>query len=202
MQMVTEIVPADKKGKQKVRLDNGEELLLYRSEIKQFHLKEGESVSEEDYSRLIHEVLTRRAKRRTMHLLERMDRTEYQLREKLRMGGYPLECIDAAIAYVKDFHYLDDRRYAGMFVRLQMEKMSRRQIRTKLLQKGIKSELIEEALDEEYQSDETEQIANLLKKRHYSPGEADEKEFRRTYQYLLRRGFQSSDILKQMNGIA
>ena len=32
----------------------------------------------------------------------------------------------------------------------------------------------------------------------FVPEEADEKEFQRTYQYVMRRGFKSSDILKAM----
>ena len=41
-------------------------------------------------------------------------------------------------------------------------------------------------------------VRALLEKRHYVPGEADPGEYRRTYQYLLRRGFQGSDIRKAM----
>lgn len=195
---VTEIKTADKKGKLKVRLDNGEELILYRSEVCRFHLKENEEIAEEEYFRLLHEVLGKRAKKRVMHLLERMDRTEYQLREKLKAGGYPEVCIDEAIEYVKSYHYLDDYRYACTYVRYHMERMSRQQIKMKLVQKGIRREWIENAIEEEYSSDETEQIIKLLSKRHFVAGEADEKEFQRTYQYLLRRGFQSSDVLRQM----
>ena len=40
-----------------------------------------------------------------------MDRSERKLREKLTQGGYPDCCVDAAIDYVKSFHYLDDYRF-------------------------------------------------------------------------------------------
>ncbi len=52
-----------------------------------------------------------------MHLLERMDRTEYQLRTKLkRNADIP---TDSSIGYIlwsmsKDLHYIDDVRYAGL----------------------------------------------------------------------------------------
>lgn len=38
----------------------------------------------------------------------------------------------------------------------------------------------------------------ITEKRKFVAEEADEREFQRTYQYLLRRGFRSSDILKVM----
>ena len=100
------------KGRLRFHLDNGTELVLYRGEAKQFRMREGSTLSDEEEHQLIYEVVGKRAKRRTMHLLEQMDRTEQQLREKLKQGGYPQACIDLALEYVKSFHYVDDYRYA------------------------------------------------------------------------------------------
>lgn len=186
------------KGKLRIRFDNGVELSLYRSEARQFKLSEDAAIEEEDYRKLLDEVVAKRATKRAMHLLERMDRTEHQLREKLRAGGYPEECIDAAVEYVKRYHYIDDLRYACTFVRLSQERLSRLQIKMKLSQKGISKELIEQALEEEYEAQELEQIYRLLEKRGYVAENADEKEFRRTYQFLMRRGFKSNEILTAM----
>lgn len=189
--------PADH-GRVRFSFDNGDTFLLYRSEASRFHLEENAGISEEDYRKLLDEVVGKRAKKRALHLLERMDRTESQLRDKLKQGEYPDACIDAAIDYVKQYHYLDDFRYACTYVRCYQGKMSRRQILMKLGQKGISKENAEAALLEEYCGDEEEQIKALLQKRHFEPGETDPREFRRTYQFLLRRGFQSSDILRTM----
>ena len=84
------------KGRLRFHLDNGTELVLYRGEAKQFRMREGSTLSDEEEHQLIYEVVGKRAKRRTMHLLEQMDRTEQQLREKLKQGGYPQACIDLA----------------------------------------------------------------------------------------------------------
>lgn len=186
------------KGKLRIRFDNGSELSLYRSEAKQFKLAKDAEMDEETYRRLIDEVVSKRATKRAMHLLERMDRSEYQLREKLREGNYPEESIEAAIEYVKRYHYIDDWRYACNYVRCYQERLSRMQIRMKLSQKGIDRDLIDQALEEAYEAEESEQIYRLLEKRKYIPQQADEKEYRRTYQYLMRRGFRSSEIAKAM----
>lgn len=187
------------KGKLRIRFDNGVELSLYRSEAKQFKLSQDVGIEQESYRRLLDEVVSKRAIKRAMHLLERMDRTEYQLRDKLKAGGYPQECIDKAVEYVKSYHYIDDLRYACTYVRCYQERMSRMQIRMKLSGKGVPRELIEQALETEFEAEELDQIERLLEKRGYIPGQADEKEYRRTYQYLMRRGFRSSEILKAMN---
>lgn len=139
-----------------------------------------------------------RAKKRALYILERMDRTEQQLREKLLASDYPEDVVDEAIEYVKSFHYLDDQRYAENFTRYSQERFSRRQIREKLMQKGVDKETIDVAIEQEYDVDETEHIRRLLEKKHFDGSQKDDKEFRRVYSYLLRRGFRSSDILREM----
>ena len=143
--------------------------------------------------------LSIRAKKRALHLLERMDRTEQQLREKLMASEYPEEIVEEAIAYVKSFHYIDDERYAQNFTRYKKDKMSRSQIKQKLMLKGVDRDTIAYAIEEEYDADECEHIRRLLEKKHFDKSSADEGEFRRVYNYLLRRGFRSNDILKEMN---
>lgn len=185
------------RGRLRICFDNGTRLTLYRGEASRARLKEQGCVSEEDYELLLRE-LGKRATRRAMHLLEQMERTEHQLREKLARGDYPEACIEEAVSYVKRFHYLDDLRYACSYVRCHQEKLSRQNLAAKLAQKGVKRELIEQAIEEEYEADETSQIRRLLAKRQFVPGACDEKEFRRTYQYLMRRGFSGSDVLREM----
>ncbi|HBP61382.1 MAG TPA: recombinase RecX, partial [Eubacterium sp.] len=129
---------------------------------------------------------------------EQMDRSERKLREKLTQGGYPDCCVDAAIDYVKSFHYLDDYRFASTYVRYHQDSLSRRQLEQKLMAKGIGRDDINCAIDSEYTADEEKHIAKLLEKKHYDPDNCDEKEFRRIYQFLMRRGFKSSQILSAM----
>lgn len=186
------------KGKRRIRFENGESCIVYYSEIRGLHLEEGASISYEIYEKIFTEIVGKRAKKRAMHLLEQMDRTEQQLREKLQLSEYPARCIDDAIAYVKKFHYLDDERYAETFTRYKKERMSRQQIKQKLMMKGVARDIITNAIEEEYDIDERVHIRSILEKKHFLSESADEGEFRRVYNYLLRRGFRSNDILKEM----
>ena len=196
--IIVKEIEAVGKGRYRVKFDTGVTCLLYRKEMSSFSIEKGKEITAQQYQELLEEVVGKRAKKRALHLLEQMDRTEKQLRDKLLANEYPQSCIDGAIAYVKGFHYLDDSRYASNYVRFSQEKMSRVQMKQKLMQKGIASSVIADATEEEYVADETEQIMALLRKRKFVPEKADEKEFQRTYQYVMRRGFKSSDILKAM----
>lgn len=186
------------KGRYRVAFDNGVSCILYRSEAAQLSIEVQCSLTDENYDYLINEIVGKRAKKRAMHILEQMDRTEHQLREKLAKGEYPQECIDSAVEYVKKYRYLDDERFASSYVRYHQEKLSRQQLSVKLTQKGVSKDIIAEALEMEYEADDGEKIRNLLSKRHFDPDNSDRQENNKIYQYILRRGFKSSDILKEM----
>ena len=186
------------KGRYRVAFDNGVSCILYRSEAAQLSIEVQCSLTDENYDYLINEIVGKRAKKRAMHILEQMDRTEHQLREKLAKGEYPQECIDSAVEYVKKYRYLDDERFASSYVRYHQEKLSRQQLSVKLTQKGVSKDMIAEALEMEYEADDGEKIRNLLSKRHFDPDNTDRQENNKIYQYILRRGFKSSDILKEM----
>ena len=198
MIQITEI-KAIEKGKQKVSFDTGISCFLYRGELRGLHLEENSYISLEQYEAILKEIVGKRAKKRALYLLEKMDRTEQQLRDKLLLSEYPIQCIEDAISYVKKFHYLDDYRYACAYIHYHQEKLSKQQLKQKLFTKGVPKELIEQALEAEFYSDESEQVREILRKKKFEGAEKHSAEFRRIYQYLLRRGFSSSDILREMN---
>ena len=194
---ITEIEVLEK-GKRKVTLDNGEFFLLYWKEIRQLGLEEGVGISMETYEHIVRDILGLRAKRRAMHILEKMDRTEWQLRDKLKTNRYPEEAIEIAIDYVKRFHYIDDFRYACTYIRMGQEKKSCQRLKMDLRKKGIDRDILNQALEQEFEADERKMIRELLVKKHYDAQNADQKETQRIYNFLLRRGFKSPDILKVM----
>ena len=194
---VTSVLPQDKK-KVKICLDNGESFVLYKGEAAKLSLFEKEILEESKYQKIIKEVLGKRAIKRAMHLLEQQERTEKQLRDKLQQNDYPQACIEQAIEYVKAYHYVDDYRYACVYIRYHQEKESRLKLTQKLMMRGISRELIERAMEEEFAADEKRQIAELLKKKNYDIETADEAAKRKMAQFLMRRGFKTRDILSVM----
>ena len=67
------------KGKYRTNFDNGTTCVLYRTEAVRYSIMEGAFISEADYEKLITEVVGKRAKKRALHLLEQMDRSERKL---------------------------------------------------------------------------------------------------------------------------
>lgn len=156
-------------------------------------MKAGRPLSEEEKSGDI-----RRARHRALHILERSDRTEQELRAKLERN-YRAEAVEDAISYVKQYHYLDDRRYAVNYLNSRGRVKSRRQVEQELLyKKGISKEILEEARTEAEPQDEREQIRCWMEKKQIHPETADPNELRRFYLFLMRRGFRSEDILSEL----
>ena len=194
---VVSVIPQDKK-KVKICLDNGESFILYKGEAAKLSLFEKEVFKETKYKQIMTDILGKRAIKRAMYLLERQERTEKQLRDKLAQNEYPKQCIEQAVSYVKSYHYIDDYRYATVYIRYHQAKESRQKLTQKLMIRGIDKELIQQALEEEFVVDECAQIKELLRKRHFNPECADEKERRKTAQFLMRKGFKSRDIFRIM----
>lgn len=135
--------------------------------------------------------------KKALRLLEHMDRTEKGLRDKLLQSGFSQEAADKAVAYVKDYGYVDDLRYAMNFILYRIHGKSREKIFQDLIKKGVSREIIENAWEEACTLEEPDEQALLRAEieKKYEPGaELDEKEFRRLYGYLARRGFRPGDI--------
>ena len=112
---VTEIIPLDKR-RSKVILDEDFALALYNGEIKRYHMEAGEELPEETYREILEEILLKRAVERVCYLLKSSDKTEQELRQKLKDGYYPGEAIDYAIEFLKKHRYINDEEYGRRYV--------------------------------------------------------------------------------------
>jgi regulatory protein len=202
--MIIQTVEQIQNRKIRVRLEDGTTFILYAKEWNTFHLLEGQELLEEQKEKILDEILSKRATKRAMYLLEKMDRTEAGLRQKLERDGYPAKCIDTAISYVKSFHYLDDERYACCYIETHFSRQSERMMKQKLAEKGIPKEVIENAFDKTCveDADEKAQIVKLLEKKHYDAQNATDKEKRRIFAFLMRRGYKSADIYEILDRVS
>ena len=190
------------KSRSKIYIDQEIAFVLYKGEIRLHKLREGHEISEESYRTIMEEILPKRAKLRTMNLLQSRDYTTQQLRRKLKEGFYPDQIIEEALAYVSSYHYTDDLRYATDYITGHVDSRSRRRIEQDLMGKGIDKNTLEKAWmqweDMGGRQDAVGMIEDLLRKRKYDPAVADAKERRKIYAYLAGKGFEAEDIRKAL----
>ncbi len=185
-------------GKVRVYLNDEPAFVLYQTELSELSLHEHEELLSTDEQRIMQEILAKRAKLRCMNILKEMDKSEWQLRQKLRQGEYPESVIDEAIDYVKGYHYLDDLRFAESYTRSRGTSKSRTQIKGELLAKGVKGETIEEAFAELGEEDSEALIRYWIDKKHFDPESADAKERQKFIQFLMRKGFSYGTIMHSL----
>jgi len=131
--------------------------------------------------------------------LQYMDRTEQELRKKLSEAGYTSLIIDRTLAYVNEYGYLDDERYAAAYVRSKMKSKSKLVIKTMLMQKGINKETIDCIFMIEYGDDEQEDpeliaIKKAVSKKTKTPEDLTSEEKQKLLASLYRKGFDLGKI--------
>ena len=186
------------KQKYRIFLDGESAFAVYKGELSRYHLEEGAVLPPEVYEELVNRVLKKRATLRAMHILERTDKTEAQLRRKLEESEYPKEAVESAIAYVTSYGYLDDRRYAEHYIEWKKQGKGKARLKMELVQKGISIEIIEEVLESTDFGETREMIRQIILKKRKTDIPMNEKEKQRIYGFLMRKGFSSSDILAVM----
>lgn len=201
--IVTKLEPYTR-NRFKVYLDGEFAFLLYRKELKEYRVTEGEELAGEDYAYITEVLLSKRAKLRAMELLKTKTYTRKQLKDKLLLGFYSEELAEEALAYVESFHYVDDLTYAQDYIRYQCDKRSKMRMKQDLMQKGISPDLIEQAYREVAEVDqippEENLIRQLLTKKHFDMETATYEEVQKMKAFLYRKGFSGDTISRVLRG--
>ncbi|MFQ9515529.1 MAG: regulatory protein RecX [Eubacterium sp.] len=195
MRTVTKLEPYN--SRIKVYLDDEFSFLLYKGEIRKFHLNENESIGEDTY-REIMESLYKRARERVLYILDDSYKTESQIREKLNKGFYPPDIVDKVINYLIEYDLVNDLRYAGMYIEFKSSSKSKKQIVQDLYRKGVSKDNIDAAFEESDYSDEIS-LYKIIEKRISKYNLNEQQDLQKIYRYLIGKGYCYSDVKKALS---
>jgi regulatory protein len=120
------------------------------------------------------------------------------MHQRVEPGPNGESVIDAVIARLKEYGYLDDKSYAETFARLrhENEKLGQRSVRQKLQQKGVSATIVDDTIEARYAGTDEEALARqyLERKRIHKP--EDEKQTARVMRRLVAAGFSTTTIYK------
>ncbi|MBQ7118565.1 MAG: regulatory protein RecX [Clostridia bacterium] len=141
----------------------------------------------------------RRAYNCAVGYLSRRDHSAKELLLKLRQKGYK-ESAEFAVEKLKDEGYIDDERFARMYVRelISVKKYGRRRIEQELYRKGVDRETVSLVLEETDFNDN--ELCTLIK-RKYLRYLSDEKGVKKTVASLMRMGYSFSEIKSALSMI-
>jgi regulatory protein len=144
-----------------------------------------------------------RATEAALVFLSYRPRSEKEVRDRLRRGGFEQDAIEHAIARLHEWRYLDDADFARRWVenRTAHRPRGRRLLQQELRHKGIDVEIAREAIDDA-DLDETG-AAEALARRRLPAYAGDEPAAirRRLGAYLARRGY-GYDVIRVALGRA
>ena len=116
----------------------------------------------------------RSCKDEALFWLEYGDRTEKEMVTHLVKKGYEEREIAECMAFLVDLSFIDDQRYALKFVDVSMEKCrGPLRIRHELAEKGIKGEVVDQALDQLYDRQTEREIALAVAEKAYGSIQRD-----------------------------
>ena len=134
--------------------------------------------------------------------LGRQMRTEAELRRLMGTRAEPGEHGEAAVRTVlvrlKEHGYLNDQSFAETYARLRQEneKLGARRVRNDLQRKGIRAEVIEEAVGARYGETNEETLAREYLSRKRIPKPESPKDTARVVRRLMTAGFATGTIYK------
>ncbi len=179
-----------------VQDDTDEYFDVSNSFIEHYDVTIGRVLNEVDYRTIMKEMALDKA----IYFIAYQDRTEQEVRRKLLSSGYKHELIDEVVDILKNDGYIDDARYASIFIENRIKKYGIKKLRYDMRKRGISSHIIEEALshaDIDERFDFALQIAQKkLKELEMSTIDSYKKK-QRIYSLLARRGY-SYDIISQV----
>ncbi|MGC9467954.1 MAG: RecX family transcriptional regulator [Anaerolineae bacterium] len=153
------------------------------------NLKVGMRLSDEEIAELKAADGLEHAHSRALDYLSYRPRSEAELRDYLTDKGFAEDVVEEVLARLKRVDLVDDASFARYWCdnRARTRPRGKRMLAYELRQKGISSDIIEQALDDYDEKRAVQRVAREQARRlmHLSPDEFQ----RRLYGRLARRGF-------------
>lgn len=136
-----------------------------------------------------------------LYLIEFKDRTEKELRDKFKEKGYDENDTEDEIEFLKNYGYINDKRYAEHFTHdaINIKKWGKVRIRTELLRKGVDRETVDNTIEDAFFEVEDDLVLTQMQTRFKNSDFSNIKERTRIFNFFMRRGFSPDEIKGAMN---
>lgn len=193
-------IEIQKKNKQRVNLylDNEFYCGLSLETIMKNHLKEGQSLSDDNVSYLINQTEKENALNKAIGYISKSQKTKKQVKDYLIKKGYDEELSFYVLEKLEEYHFVDDEQFAKNYIKYKNKSNGSKKIKMELKQKGVPEELVNITI-EDYANDRDgiEQVA----RKYLKNKELDIKTKQKAYRHLLARGYNYEDITFILNKI-
>ena len=146
-----------------------------------------------------------RATNNAYALLRQRPRSEFEIRERLKLKGYGAEIVDAVVEGLRRAGEIDDARFAKLWIdsRMQANPAGDVVLRHELKSKGVTEAVIESALAKKSGEYDEYAIALEMARERFARLKKIEprKALKRIYDFMLRRGFKYETVRRVVENI-
>jgi regulatory protein len=169
---------------------------LSESELMKSGIRIGREFTEAELEELLQTAILDKAYMRSLDLLSRRARSEWELRDYLKRKEYDPPTIDSILARLTEAGYVDDYKFARAWVenRHLLKSVSQRKLWQELKQKRIADDIISQVLSED-ETDERETLKALIAKKQTQTRYQDREKL---LAYLMRQGYKYDDVKTTM----
>ena len=192
MSLITDIKQA-KGNKKRVHIYIDDEFVCSVDDFTAFKnkLRVGREITRHELEEIVTESEQSSGFERVVDLISRTPKTEKQVRDYLREKGYMPKTISCIVNKLKDYRYIDDQRYAEMYIENYINRYGKRKIEQNLILRGIDKETIAECLEDN--QDQSEVVLNFATK-FMKNREPTRENFEKLCRHLAGKGFEWSEI--------
>jgi regulatory protein len=161
--------------------------LVYRHKM-----KVGAQVDSSAIEEIVENDNYSKAKNDALKFVERSYKTEKEMSDKLMGKGYSEAVAAKVLDFLREYDFIDDKKFAGMFVNDRLKSKGKNRIKYDLLKKGVSEDVISEKLNSVDPEKERDTAYELGSKKYASliKREADKRKIsQKLYQYLTGRGY-------------
>ena len=168
-------------------------------------LRVGQQFSEEELTAVVREELLSKAKERALNLLSYRSRSRTELARRLGRAGYDEDIVEETLSRLENAGLVDDAQFSQGWVnsRVSVKGLGKARVRWELRQKGVASEVVEEALSSVEPEEERELAADAARRRWEKDNDPDLRaKRRRVASFLQRQGFDWQTVSEVLENLS
>lgn len=199
-------IEVQKNDKSRVNVFIDEEFAFACSADLVYHysLEKGKKVDLDLLEEIIEEDNYLKGKNYALKVIEKSYKSKKEMEDKLLNKGYGEKTVIRIIAFLKEYNFINDEKYAETFIKEKLSSNGKNKIKYLLLKKGISEDIIQNKLNSIKEDDEKAHALKLAEKKYVSLIKSEssfEKIYKKLGDYLVSRGYDFDIVKSTLNEV-